>query len=202
MKRYIRCSTLNKYGIQPGDPITVYNSKEGYTNYEADFIESYINRDGHEIAIIEKPRERGQDEVYYNQIIPSQRDYFYSLTLSDVLTPEFVASMVHNKDSIWCKNVRYSRVDRDMSIENVVRNDAYIGCSNHSGTCMVDTPRFKVSIVSYISKHGSIDRDVICEYDLLAGDELVYEALDVLRHADEVVVNFAGYQRTLRRINK
>lgn len=192
MKRYIRCST-NKYNFQPGDKVTVYESKVGYANYDAEFISSYINKYGVEIAVIE-PYRSGYKEVPYSYIIPSEKEYFYSLTLKDVLNPGFIRKLNHKDDSIWCRKIPYKRVDRDTSIENVVGSEADIICTK-SGS----EPRFRVVIIDYISKHGSTDRDITDEYGLAADDGLVQDALSILKNAPEVIVNFAGYQRTFRR---
>ena len=192
MKRYLKCST-NKYNFRSGDRVTVYEGKVGYANYDTTFIDSYLNSHGVEVALVEGSFGKTK-EVPYSCIIPSEKEYFYSLTIEDVLTPEFVAELNHKDDSMWCKKISYKRVDRDQSIENTVGSDADIICTNPG-----ENPKYRVVIIDYISKHYNVDRDITDESGLTADDELIYDALDILKHADEVIVNFAGYQRTFRK---
>ena len=184
MKRYIRSSTA-KYSFEPGANVTVYEGKFGYANWEGTFVDSFINRYGVEMAKVR--REYGEEEnIPMSSIIPSQKKYLYSLDFDDVVTKEFVSSMVFKDDSIWCHRISVPRVDKNPSMENVVGYDALI-VHYDSG--------YRVNITTYISKNYSTTKESEDESRLSIDDPMIDEALEILRSADKVIVDFAGYQR-------
>ena len=192
MKRYVKASH-NIYSFEPGEQVTVYNGTYGYSNYEATFLETEINRHGVEMAVVES-RARGQHQVPLSSIIPSQYQYFKSLTFDDVVSKSFVKKMIYDDDSMWCDRIRVSRVDRDASIENLV------GCEAHiMGPGNFQNRGYRVCIIEYISKHYDTTKDYTDKYNLSVNDPLIDEALDILKSADKVVVNFAGYQRIIEK---
>lgn len=183
MKLYVKASR-NIYSFEPGDQVTVYEGAHGYANYDATFVETYQNRYGVDMAVV---RTKGGDKnIALSSIIPSQHAYFYSLSLDDVLTKDFVAGMIYKDDAMWCDRINASRVDRDASIENIVGYDAYIA-HYPSG--------YRVAITEYISKNYSTTSESDDRDRLSIDDPMITEALDILKSAPKVVVNFAGYQR-------
>ena len=190
MKRWIHAS-LDLQPLQEGDAVTVYNGTHGYSNYDGVLIDEEINKYGVKIAVVDTGKRI--EKVPMSSIIPSQKKYFRSLTIDDVTTKEFIAQMIYKDDSIWCDKIRYDRVDRDTNMENVVGVDAMIK------TVREGEQNYRVVISDYISKHGSITTDTQDEWDVKLDSRLIYEALDILKRAKEVVVNFAGYQRVFKR---
>jgi len=188
MKRYIRSSTAPTYDFDLGDTVTVYNGTHGYANYDGEIVYLYINR--YDVAMARVRSRSGDHDVALSSIIPSQRAYFYSLTINDVLTKDFISKMKFKDDSMWCDRVNSSRVDHDVSIENTVGYEAYIA-SYTSG--------YRVCITDYISKHYTVTREIEDESGLSVNDPMITEALDILKSAPEVVVNFAGYQRIFKK---
>ena len=187
MKRLIIQSSSSIDNINIGDEVTVYNGMVGYSNYEGTLVDKGVNQNGVLVGYVDNGHK--VKEIPLSSIIRSEKRYFNSLTISDVLTKDFVAKMTHKGDSIWCKRTKYSRTDRDTNMENTVGMDAHIQSLN--------TPKqgYRVVLTTYISKHGSVDRDVVDELHVSLNDELIDEALDILANANEVIVNFAGYQR-------
>ena len=191
MKRWIHAATDVEYNIQPGDRITVYNGTHGYANYDADFIEYFTNKNGVKMARILHDNGK-EDTTPASYIIPSEYEWFKTATLDDILTKDFVASMYHQDDSIWCNKIRYNRVDRDEGMENVTGVDADIM------NIKKGQPRFRVVIIHYINKHYQETRDIEDESGLSVDDPMIDEALDILKRAPEVIINYAGYQRTFK----
>lgn len=187
MKRWIHAATDTAKNIKPGDKVTVYESKTGYSNYDGTFLGQETNKYGVAIGLVKT--NHGTEKVSMSSIIPSEKEMFYSLSRDQVLTFDFIKELTHRDDSIWCNKVKYSRTDRDTNMENVVGEDAFIK------NCKDNEELFRVVIKTYISKHGSVDRDVIDEWDVPITDALIAEALDIMEHSDEIVVNYAGYQR-------
>lgn len=171
-----------------GDEVTVYESKVGYANYDGVLVDTYVNEHGVKIGVVET--EGGYHDVPYSYIVPSQKKYFYSLNIDDVLQKSFINKLVNKDDSIFCKKIPYKRVDRDASMENVVGCEADIISYNDG---------FRVVITQYISKHYDVTRDIQDERGLSVNDPMIDEALSILKTAPEVIVNFAGYQRTFKR---
>jgi len=187
MKRYIACSRdENKYDLSPGDSVTVYAST-GYANYEGILEDIYTNK--YNVQIARVSTKHGYENVPLSSVIPSQRDYFYSLSLDDILTEEFLSEMGFKDDAMWCDRVRVPRVDADPSIENTVGYDVYVAPNGS---------RYRVIITEYVSKHRSTTsyRD---ESKLALGNPKLDDAIDMMKSASEVVVNFAGYQRIFNR---
>lgn len=187
MKRLIIQSSSSIDNINIGDEVTVYNGMVGYSNYEGTLVDKGVNRNGIPVGYVDDGHKI--EELSLSSIIRSEKRYFNSLTISDVLTKDFVAKMTHKGDSMWCKRTKYSRTDRDTNMENTVGMDAHIQ-SLHSSK-----QGYRVVLSTYISKHGSVDRDVLDELHVSLNDELIDQALDILANANEVIVNFAGYQR-------
>ena len=180
MKRYIKSNQV----LQVGDEVTVYEGKVGYANYDGVLVDIYTNKYGSEMGVVET--RGGYDDVHLTSIIPSQKKYFYSLTRDDILQKSFVKKLVNRDDSMWCRKIPCKRVDRDNSIENIVGYEADI---------IRESNGFRVVITNYISKHYEETRDIRDEHQLSADDPMIDEALDILKTAPEVIVNFAGYQR-------
>lgn len=189
MKRWIHAAT--ETNIKPGDKVTVYESKVGYSNYDGTFLGQETNRYGVALGLVKTAS--GIEKVSMSRIIPSEKEFFDSLTRDQVLTYDFIRELTHEGDSIWCKKTPYKRVDRDTNMENVVGEDADII------NCKVGNAIFRVVITTYISKHGSVTRDVIDEQNIHADDLLIADCLDILNHADEVIVNYAGHQRIFKK---
>lgn len=187
MKRWIHAATETSYNFEPGDQVTVYEGKVGYANYDAEFVRYETNVHGVQMAVIK--RASGIDKVPASVIMPSERDYFYSLTRNDVLTKEFVAKLIHKDDSMFCDKIRYKRVDRDPGMENVTGIDADI-MNDKTGE-----QSYRVIITRYITKNYDETRDWDDEWGTKLNDPLIDDALDVLKKAPIVYVNFAGYQR-------
>lgn len=190
MKRWIHAATVTN--IKPGDKVTVYESKVGYANYDGTFLGQETNRYGVAVGLVKT--NHGIEKVPMTSITPSEKEFFYSLTRDQVLTYDFIRELTHEGDSIWCKKTPYKRVDKDTNMENVVGKDADIM------NCKAGSPEFRVIICTYTSKHGSATRDVVDEWNVSTDDELVAEGLDILSHTDEVIVNYAGYQRIFKKI--
>ena len=157
MKRWIHAATSNKVNcsVNIGDDVTVYEGKVGYANYDGVLVDTKVNKYGVEIGVVDTGNRI--KEVPMSSVVPSEKKYFYSLKLSDVLTKEFISQMTHKDDSIWCSKIRYSRVDRDTNMENVVGSQADIQAVKPG------EQDYRVIIMTYISKHGSVDRDVVDE---------------------------------------
>ena len=189
MKRWIHASS-DTNSVSIGDEVTVYSGTHGYANYDGTLIDTEVNKYGVEVGVVDTGKRI--EKVPMSSIIPSEKRYFYSLKLDDVLTSEFVAKMIHRDDSMWCDRIKYPRVDRDLGMENVVGTEAHIQATKPG------EQDYRVVVVSYIDKHGSTDRDIIDEWHIGLNDPLVDEALDVMSKANEVVVNFAGYQRIFK----
>lgn len=188
MKRYIKSAKQTYYDFQIGDTVTVYEGKHGYANYDGKIVDIYTN--SHDVVMAVVRCRRGDINVPLSSIIPSQRDYFYSLSISDILSTAFLAKMQFENDSMWCNRVHASRVDRDPSIENTVGYDAYISPSR-SG--------YDVSITEYVSKNYSTTSYNQDAGNLPLTDPIIDEALDIMQSSNKVVVNFAGYQRVFER---
>lgn len=171
-----------------GDEVTVYEGKVGYANYDGVLVDTYVNEHGVKIGVVET--KGGYEDVPYSCIVSSQKDYFYSLSIDDVLQKSFITKLVNNGDSIWCRKIPYKRVDRDASMENVVGCEADI-IGGKDG--------FRVVIIQHISKHYDVTRDIQDERGLSVNDPMIDEALEILKTAPEFIVNFAGYQRTFKR---
>ena len=193
MKRWIHAATYNsvpKYDFQNGDPVTVYNGKVGYANWDGIYTGQHTNR--YNVAIAEIAHDNGKiEDVPLSSIIPSQKKYFYSLTFDDVTSISFIKKMVYNGDSIWCDKVRYARVDSDPSIENIVGAEGHIICLGDND--------YKVVVDRYISKHYQVTKDSEWDVHVSMNSDLFREALGIIQSADEVVVNFAGYQRIIKK---
>ena len=192
MKRWIHAATDIGYDIQPGDTVTVYESKVGYSNYDATLEEYFTSSRGVKMAKLRRSSGRTED-VPASIIIPSEKEWFYSISLSDVLTKEFVSKLTHKDDSMWCSKIPHKRVDLDRGMENVTGVEADIMNTKQG------QPEFRVMIVTYTSKHYEETRDIEDEWDLTVNDPMIEDALAILKTAPEVVVNFAGYQRTFKR---
>ena len=54
---------------------------------------------------------------------------------------------------------------------------------------------YRVVITTYITKNYQETREHDDEHNISLDDALIQEALDILKDAPEVVVNYAGYQR-------
>lgn len=187
MKRWIHASS----DVEIGDKVTVYESKVGYANYDGTLVDVETNKHGVEIGVIDTGKRTTKVPMSY--IIPSEKEYFHSLTLDDVLTKKFVSELVHKDDSMWCDKIKYSRVDPDLGMENVVGSEANIQAIKPN------EQDYRVIVISYISKHGSVDRDITDEWHVGISDPLIDDALGILSNANEVVVNFAGYQRVFKK---
>lgn len=188
MKRYIKSAKQAYYDFQIGDIVTVYNGMQGYANYDGEIVDIYTN--SHDVVMAVVRSRSGDKDVSLSSIIPSQRDYFYSLSISDILSTAFLAKMQFKNDSMWCDRVNASRVDRDPSIENTVGYDAYIS-PGRSG--------YDVSITEYVSKNYSTTSYSQDAGNLPLTDPIFDEAFDIMRSSNKVVVNFAGYQRVFER---
>lgn len=190
MKRWIHASTDASTSIKPGDRVTVYNGKHGHANYDATFEEYFTNSNGVKMAELSGVSSENS-VVPASSIIPSEREWLYSISIDEVLTKDFVASMTHKDDSMWCDKVRTPRVDKDNEIENVTGIEAYMSGVQNDNT-------LRVVITSYISKHYSEDEEWEDKM-VKVTNPLVDEALDILKRAPEVIVNYAGYQRIFKR---
>lgn len=190
MKRWIHAATETSYNFEPGDQVTVYEGKVGYANYDAEFVRYETNVHGVKMAVIK--RASGIDKVPASVIIPSEKDYFYSLTRDDVLRRDFVAQLIHKGDSMFCHKIRYKRVDKDPGMENVTGLDADI-MNDKTGQ-----QSYRVIITTYITKNYDETREWEDEWGVTIDDDLIQDALDVLSKAPEFYVNFAGYQRTFK----
>ena len=191
MKRWIHAATESTYNFEPGDQVTVYEGKVGYANYDAEFVRYETNPHGVQMAVIK--RASGVDEVPASVIVPSEKEYFYSLTRDDVLKQDFVAKLIHKDDSMFCHKMRYKRVDRDPGMENVTGLDADI-MNDKTGQ-----QSYRVIITTYITKNYDETREFEDEWGVKIGDDLIGDALEVLSQAPEFYVNFAGYQRTFKK---
>ena len=131
-----------------GDEVTVYEGKVGYANYDGVLVDTYVNNYGVKIGVVET--KGGYDDVPYSSIIPSQKKYFYSLSIDDVLQKSFIKKLVNKDDSVWCRKIPYKRVDRDAGMENIVGCEADIMYESSSNPGYYSG--YRVVIIQYISK--------------------------------------------------
>jgi len=190
MKKWIHTST-DSPALAPGDKVTVYNSKVGYANYDGVFLGYETNAYGVKMALVKT--DHGNERVHPSSIIPSEKEYFYSLTRNDVLTVDFIEQLIHKDDSIFCHKIKYDRVDRDPGMENVTGVEADI-MNSRTGQ-----QSYRVIITTYITKNYSESREYEDEQGVGPDDPLIQDALDILSNAPEFYVNFAGYQRTFKK---
>lgn len=191
MKRWIHAATESTLNFKPGDKVTVYEGRVGHANYDAEFVRYETNQYGVPVAVIKT--KTNQQRVPVKSVIPSEKEYFYSLTREDVLTQEFVSRLVHIEDSMFCRKIYQKRVDGDPGMENVTGLEADI---------MNDAPgkqSYRVIISTYITKKYTETRDDTDERGVDIDDHLIDDALEILSQAPEFYVNFAGYQRTFKR---
>ena len=183
MKRYIRSST-NPYSI--GDTVTT-NLTYGYAPYDSKVIDVTVNRNGKDCVVLDDGKEI---PVGGYGMCKSKKAELNSLTIEDITTPEFISSLsADTNDSIWCKE-NWGRVDRDRSIENTVGIKSVI---------MPIRRGYKVVIDHAISKHGNITTDTELEYPTDINDPIISEAIDILKSANEIVLNYGFYQRVFKR---
>lgn len=190
MKRWIHADTELTSSFKPGGKVTVYESTVGHANYDAEFVRYETNQYGLPLAVV-KTRTK-QQKVPVKMVIPSEKEYFYSLTREDVLTQDFVAKLIHKEDSMFCHKIHQKRVDKDPEMENVTGVDAYIAN---------DAPgkqSYRVAISTYITKKYTETREDTDERGVGIDDQLIDDALGILSQAPEFYVNFAGYQRAFK----
>ena len=190
MKKWIHAATDAEHSFEPGDRVTYYNSTVGYANYDAEFVRYETNKYGVQVAVIKSLASEKEKQVPTDYIIPSEKEYFYSLSREDVLSKDFIAKLIHKDDSMFCSKIRYKRVDKDPGMENVTGAEADI-ISDKEGK-----QSWRVVLLKYVTKHYSEDRELEAdEWGCKLSDPLIDEALSILEKAPEFYVNFAGYQR-------
>ena len=172
---------LVKNKFQLGDKVTI--SEPGYYPQEDTIVNFFTNRHGVHCAKL-----KSGEEYPLSSLILSKKSDLDNLTRSDVLSIKFLSTLEYD-DSVWCNKVKYPRTDADPGIENIVGAEAFIA-KTYDG-------KYRINITYSISKHHHITSDSIDEKLGSLSEDIVNEAISILKDADKVYVNYGKYLKVV-----